>query len=361
MFNPFLQHPEQITAEWLNAALATEANPSAGAVKACRVSPLETEGNTGWYALAEIDTEPATSIPLRLFFKVATNYANMLTSQFQNYATEISFYRNIAPHCGTRFLKFLFGAVDEQNDRGIVVLEAFDPTRTLSTYDGLTPAQAAKCLAVIAQNQAAWWNKELPLARSGKREDTDALLMSMHGRMRERWPSQRNHLRRLIPTMPLAPLDEILESTDGILTTRARSPWSIIQTDCRAENIAILPSKSGHEVVIFDWQRAAPGPALFDVASLLGTSLQYDAMPSWSELVRGYLDELRKNGVTPPDPETAMQHIQEFTAFILHVRVASWLRVYGADQLTTKDPATDNWHFKTIERCGALLNKLLRA
>lgn len=128
MFNAIPKSPEEIDADWLNAALEAEGNPAAGSVTACDTRRLDTQGNTGWYALADIESDAASDLPETLFIKVATEYNVKVSSQYQNYATEIAFYRDIAPSADVRFLRMIYGAADEANDAGIVVLEAYDPS-----------------------------------------------------------------------------------------------------------------------------------------------------------------------------------------------------------------------------------------
>ena len=108
-FNPYPSDETEITLDWLNGALAESAHPAAGKIFACEASKLDTEGNTGWYALAQIESEPGSGLPDELFFKVATAYDLAITSQYENYSTEIAFYRDIVPGTPGRFLQFIYG------------------------------------------------------------------------------------------------------------------------------------------------------------------------------------------------------------------------------------------------------------
>ena len=118
MFNPFPKSPDEIDAEWLNAALESEGNPAAGRVRTCMTREIGTGGNTGWYALSEITCKPETDLPTSLFTKVATQYGLKFSSQYQNYATEVGFYREVAPHSENKLLRMVYGAADKEIDGG---------------------------------------------------------------------------------------------------------------------------------------------------------------------------------------------------------------------------------------------------
>lgn len=166
MFNPYPSGVEEITADWLNAALLESRHPAAGSVTRCDARPLDTEGNTGWYALADIESASGSGLPGSLFFKVATKYDSVITSQYENYSTEIAFYRDIASRSPGQFLQFIYGNADEQTNQGIVVIEAFDPKLTLNTFEGVSVADAELTLAAMGKLHGAWWNRELPASLS---------------------------------------------------------------------------------------------------------------------------------------------------------------------------------------------------
>lgn len=358
-FNPYPSDETEITLDWLNAALGEADHPSAGKIIACETSKLDTEGNTGWYALARIESEPDSGLPDSLFFKVATSYDIAITSQYENYSTEIAFYRDIVPGTPGRFLQFIYGKADKDTDRGIVVIEAFDPRLTLDTFRGVSLANAQMTLTTMAKLQAAWWNKPVPATLGGTSTTWFNTLMNrILDMLRPAWHEHRNALRQGLPSGAHGAVDRVLASPEILLNPLAEFPRTITQFDSRAENVAILEENSSSQAVIFDWQRAMSGPVLLDVAYFIGTSVREENQTAASELLVRYLQEASSAGIEIPGPGTAMKMLALASINALLLRLASRAKLFGDWIDAGFEIEGGDWGLTTIVRTANLVELL---
>ena len=114
-------------------------------------------------------------------------------------------------------------------------------------------------------------------------------------------------------------------------------PFSTLHGDYRIDNLLFARSSDG--VVAVDWQTAALGPPLRDVAYFLGSSVDIEDTPSSrGELVAGYHDQLIARGITGYSAERCwddyrLGHLQGPMVTILGCMYASGERTEQADQM----------------------------
>lgn len=356
-FNPIPRTPDEVDVNWINAALAVERHPAAGSIADCSIRPLETQGNTGWYALADIESHARGDLPKTLFLKVATEYENVVFL-YAMYEREIAFYRDISPSVDARFLRMYYGAVNKEEDRGIVVLEAYDPALTLSTQNGISPQEASASIRTLTALQAAWWNRDLPPSITGSAGAFDLIFAALARLLPAPWGAHRDQLARLLPGSATESIDALLEDIQSTLAPMADWPQTILQLDCRAENIAMLENAGAQEAVIFDWQRAAPGPGPFDLASLIGTSVEPEFQHTTVGLVDQYLEDLKVRGVAAPDRDQTFEALRICSIVTLAVRIVAGRSTLNKWAECEYGTAPDNWHFKTIMRSAYLVDRL---
>ncbi|HAF38815.1 MAG TPA: aminoglycoside phosphotransferase, partial [Gammaproteobacteria bacterium] len=87
----------------------------------------------------------------------------------------------------------------------------------------------------------------------------------------------------------------------------ARSPWTIAHQDYRVENLMFGPEGSG-EVMVIDWQGIGRGPGAYDLAYLLGGSMDVQLRrDNERDLVKAYHDQLVLSGITGYSFEQAFE------------------------------------------------------
>ncbi|MCH7983613.1 MAG: phosphotransferase [Chloroflexi bacterium] len=358
-FNPYPSDETEITLDWLNGALAESAHPAAGKIFACEASKLDTEGNTGWYALAQIESEPGSGLPDELFFKVATAYDLAITSQYENYSTEIAFYRDIVPGTPGRFLQFIYGKADESTDRGIVVIEAFDPRLTLDTFRGVSLTDAGLTLTTMAKLQATWWDRPIPATLAGSSLSRFNMFMDWGlNALRPAWHTHREALREGLPPEAHGAVEQVLASPESLLNPLAEFPRTITQVDSRAENVAILEDDGPPQAVIFDWQRAMSGPALLDVAYFIGTSVRVEDQTKAGELLDGYLQEASSIVTEVPELNTARRMLALGSINALLIRLMARSGQFGEWVDSGFKIEDGDWSLKTIVRTANLVELL---
>jgi Ser/Thr protein kinase RdoA (MazF antagonist) len=91
-------------------------------------------------------------------------------------------------------------------------------------------------------------------------------------------------------------LDEgVLELADRV----CESPYTLIHGDFRLDNLFFSAADPESEPIFTDWQVAAQGPGVYDVAYFLTSSLSADVdRDTELELLRGYHQRLRASGVS---------------------------------------------------------------
>ena len=358
-FNPYPSDETEITLDWLNEALAESGHPAAGKVVACKTRKLITNGNTGWYALAQIESEPDSGLPESLFFKVATAYDLAITSQYENYSTEIAFYRDIVPGTPGRFLQFIYGKADESTDRGIVVIEAFDPRLTLDTFRGVTLTEAGLTVTTMAKLQAAWWDRSIPASLMESSLSRFNLFMDWAvNSLQPTWQQHRVALRKALPPGAHDAVDRVLASPDSLLNPLAEFPRTITQVDSRAENVVILEDDGPPQAVIFDWQRALSGPVLLDVAYFIGTSVREEDQSTAGELLERYLLEASSVGAEVPEPNVAAKMLALGSIYALVIRLAVRSNQLGEWVDSGFKIEDGDWGLKTIVRTANLVEIL---
>jgi hypothetical protein len=76
-----------------------------------------------------------------------------------------------------------------------------------------------------------------------------------------------------------------------------RSPWTLVHQDFRVENMLFGPAGSD-EVKVIDWQGIGRGPGAYDLAYLLGGSMDVALRRDLEQtLVKTYFDALLASGV----------------------------------------------------------------
>ena len=163
---------------------------------------------------------------------------------------------------------------------------------------GMSVPQAMAAVRVLGQIHAVWWD-------SVKGDDM-AWIPDM---ISERIAFVDDLLTQILPVFTEAfagylPEDglEVYQRFSGNYLNvnkklTARSPWTLVHQDYRVENMLFGPEGSG-EVVVIDWQGIGRGPGSYDLAYILGGSLETDLRREHEEaLVRAYHESLTTAGV----------------------------------------------------------------
>jgi aminoglycoside phosphotransferase (APT) family kinase protein len=280
---------DQITPEWLNAALAEAGHDLA--VTDVRSKRIGT-GQVGTTYLLELDHSPTSDGPERLVAKLPAIDPASRAGASYGYKSEVTFYRSVLPTVAVRAPRCWYVDITDDFQAFTLLLEDLDPATPGVQADGCSLPQARAAVANLAALHAPRWEDptldELGLLQFEDTADFVQLLQV------DATDKLLDHLGERVPAADCETLRAAAQLVAGWLTQHNR-PRTVIHGDYRLDNLMFHP---GGDVIALDWQTvtAAPGPR--DVAYFLGNSLSVEMRRTHEkELVATYHDELLRRGV----------------------------------------------------------------
>lgn len=292
-----VDEPEELTVEWLNRALRSAGH----GLEVCDagVGPIGT-GQTGRTFRVQMDYAGNPG-PSALIAKLAGGDEATRRTVGIGYGAEVGFYRHLAPDLGVRTPSCWYASITEDNMRFTLLLDDATPALPGVQAEGCSVSEARAALANLVGLHAPRWNDEglrdlgfLP--RSGK---------TMATMTAEIMPGATetfvDRFRSALTDDEIRTLREVAHAI-GPWQLARRRPFSVIHGDYRLDNLLFHPTDGS--VVAVDWQTAAVGVPLRDVAYFLGTSLDTDVRRRHEEaLVDEYHTGLTASGVSDYDAQ----------------------------------------------------------
>jgi hypothetical protein len=297
---PIPSDQNSLTPEWLTHVLRR-----AGAIDACGVAEVCVEPvGAGQVAdcfrcrLSYDDAESRSpaSVVVKLPAQDPTSRESGVAQAL--YAREIHFYQNLAHVVGITTPRCLFAEIDTGSGMFALVLDDLAPARQTDQLSGLSPGDARTALGELAALHAARWGDPRQLGLAWLQD------------LRERFsPLYAQLLPTLFDGFAGRYGDHLEPDQLEIITTfRAHlgrflaeqaEPSAVIHGDYRADNMLFDAAGGTIPLAVIDWQTIQTGPALVDVAFLLGASLDpADRRAHEHDLVREYHEALSARGVT---------------------------------------------------------------
>lgn len=288
-----------ITLNWLNQVLDAEV----GTVANFTAVPLgEGVGILGQLARLSLQYEPGHHGPATMIAKCQSpapeNQGLSLAMGF--YLREVNFYRHLAddldisvPHayhadCGPGGLPF------------ILLLEDIAGAYCPDQVNGITVDEARRILDVAATLHAEFWERDALYALSWLPPMNNPLYKAAQALARLRWPAFVERFSDRIPPEFMTVLAQAIEQYPAMLD------WWITQghatfthTDCRAENYLFGGTRGDDMVTMIDFQLSTRHVGAWDVANLLGGSMEVGLRRAHeSELIGFYHQRVCELGVT---------------------------------------------------------------
>jgi hypothetical protein len=297
---PLPSGQSSLTPEWLTQVLR-----QAGAIDAGRVADVSVEPvGTGQVAdcfrcrLSYDDAGPRAprSVIAKLPAEDPTSRETAVAQAL--YEREVRFYRELADVVGITTPRCLHAEIDTGSGMFALVLDDLAPARETDQLSGLAPDDACTALLELAGLHAARWGDPRRLGL-GWLED-----------LREHYSAA---YAEFIPPLfdgfverygdQLEPDDlEIITAFRphfGRFLAERPGPSAVIHGDYRTDNMLFDAAGGTIPLAVVDWQTIVTGPALVDVAFLLGASLDPAARrAAGHDLVREYHRALSARGVT---------------------------------------------------------------
>jgi hypothetical protein len=286
-----VDRPQELTPRWLSEALHLAGHDLTVADVAFERVGTGQMGTT--YRLHLDYTGPQG--PSALIVKMAGEDEASRALVAPGYAAEVGFYTELASALGVRTPRCWYGAITADNERFTLVLDDASPALSGVQARGCTVDEATTALHNLIGLHAPRWNdptlRDLAflLRPSG---DMAAMMAQVMSTAAEAFVERYADKLSEEDGQTLRDASAVIERWQLARPT----PFSVIHGDYRLDNLLFHPVTGA--VTAVDWQTAAIGPPLRDVAYFLGTSLKSEARRfSEESLVGTYHRGLMERGV----------------------------------------------------------------
>jgi aminoglycoside/choline kinase family phosphotransferase len=290
---------DDITVAWLNQVLDDEV----GTVADFTAETLgEGVGILGQLARLHLSYEPGHTGPATMIAKCQSPAPENqgLSAAMGFYLREVNFYRHLADHldisvphayhadCGPGGLPF------------VLLLEDITGARCPDQVAGITVDEARNILDVVATLHAEFWERDSLYALDWLPPMNNPLYKAAQDLARLRWPGFVQRFSHRVPAEFMTVLAQAIEQYPDMLD------WWITQghatfthTDCRAENYLFGGDRGDDAVTMIDFQLSTRHVGAWDVANLLGGSMEVDLRRQYeAELIAFYHQRVCELGVT---------------------------------------------------------------
>lgn len=283
--------PEGLTGEWISQALATSGH--AVTVTEVRFERVGT-GQMGMTYRLHL-TYDREGGPATLIAKMAGEDEEARALVAPGYAAEVGFYTALVSDLNVRSPRCWYGAITADRTRFTLLLDDISTAAPGLQVEGCTVAQAAASLRNLVGLHAPRWGDERLWDLDFLLRPEPAMAAMMAQVMSTATEEFLKRYQHQLATADAATLRDATAEIERWQLART-TPFTAIHGDYRLDNL-LFDSKSG-EVTAVDWQTAAIGPPLRDVAYFLGTSLDTELRrANERKLVGDYHNGLVEHGV----------------------------------------------------------------
>ncbi|WP_131747720.1 phosphotransferase [Frankia sp. Cppng1_Ct_nod] len=249
-------------------------------------------------------------LPARMFLKtllVEDDQQSLPRAAPAMYRTEIGFYQEVRPQLDVEAPRMFAGDLDEETGRFVVLIEdlSLQEATFPNALGSLSPEQAAALLSQLARVHARYWSSPdlheiFPWLETPDSGETMEFFRITGRRIFDKqlrldWKSE------IVAALD-RPRDEIWDALWKLQKLMEKQPQCLLHGDAHVANTYLLPTGGG----LLDWQFCKAGSWAHDVAYLIVTALAPEHRRAFErDLIAGYLDELRRHGVTPPGADEA--------------------------------------------------------
>jgi len=298
------QTPEQLTPEWLTAALrGTGTLPASARVATAGVRPLAAGGGLiGVVAKAWLTYDgDAGAAPRTLIAKfpspVAANRA--VADTYDMYGREVRFYQDLAATTQLPHPACHFAGRSARSSNFVLLLEDIGDRRPGDQAAGSDLADAEIVIDAMARFHAGTFGRTSDARFSWLTlQANEAQITGMEGGFAFGWPRFESELVDLIPPRVREWGHRVGPSTRALLQALCSGPLVVGHADFRLENMFFAAKPEHPPFAIVDWQsitKTSPGQ---DLGYFLTQSVKLEVRRAHErELLRRYLDGMRAAGV----------------------------------------------------------------
>lgn len=288
--------PDAITPAWLTEVLRAALDVDL-AVREVALAPLGT-GQMADSFRATLVVDGPDAVPRSVVVKLpSTDPTSRGTAlSLRAYEKEVRFYQHLAPRLEVAAPRCFHADIDPATADFALVLADLAPAVQGDQLEGCDPAVAASAVDQLVALHAPLWDVGLPEHEDWLVGDAATARELNVGLLPLLWQGFQERYGASLDALVVRAGEVLFGHLEGYLDP-GDAPLSVVHGDFRLDNLLIRPDAP--EVVgVVDWQTCTRGPALRDVAYVLGAGLLPDVRREVEdELVRGYRDALGAAGV----------------------------------------------------------------
>ena len=277
---PLLERAEDITAEWMQQALAAGGAADSPEIQSLEVEKLSDVVNAmgNLFRCRVIARGGVAANPASVIVKLPTSnaLALRLAKWLSLHRREFVYYRDIAPHTQMRVPSLLYGDLDARSHQFVLVLEDLGGMEAIPQSAGVGVERARRAIREIAGLQERFWEAadEPALAACG------AFLTAKQRRIMQTLylltlPLAFEHFGELFTADTRQRAEAFGSRIDAHFAAVARGPKTVVHGDYRGDNV-LFGGGDQDDFAVIDWQGCGIGCGMYDVAFFLATSVSID-------------------------------------------------------------------------------------
>jgi hypothetical protein len=277
--------PEQLTPEWLTAALRDSGSLTEGQVVSVTHEIIGT-GKMGDNARLTLSYDHESSAPATLIAKLpATDEtARSMAGAMGAYYNEVMFYTHLAPQTDMRTPTIYANEVNAEGTEFVTLMEDLAPAEPGSQLIGESLEHARMALREASRLAASFYRneeiKKLDYVTNAAAADGGAQGAEL---MEQFWPVFVDRFGHGLDATSIE-FGELYVPNHRKFATRFDGDKTLVHGDFRCENLLF----GSDTATVVDWQTVGVSSALTDAAYFLGGSVEIDQRREWE---RGLIDE----------------------------------------------------------------------
>lgn len=349
--------PEELTAEWLTAALRESGVIHEASVTSTVSEPVGAGvGFIGQLARVKLTYDRAEAgAPASLIAKLPTldPGGRGIGNLFRFYEREIRFYEEVAGKGELRVPKRLYSAMDVPGDEFILLIEDLAPAAVGDQIAGCTIEQAELACRSVAKFHAEWWESAALDKLEWMPEINAPVMQSAQGAYQQSWGPFCQMFGDQMSAGMRATGEALQQHIVDIQDVLAQAPRTVNHGDFRGDNMFFGTTERCAPYTLADWQISSKGRGAFDIAYFTTGSLTpADRKTHEMRLLRLWHDALSEHGV---EGYAWDQVVLDYRLSVLY----SWMYVVIA--VGSLDPANERgmalfnaW----VQRCSTAVAEL---
>lgn len=284
---------DEITPDWINAALFDDRPPRVTAVKTTSIN--NDRGFLSQTLRLELTYEaPAAGRPASLVAKIKPNDETFrqAAAEISAFEREVGFYREVSRRVPIRLARVYFA--EETPKASALVMEDLGHLTVGDQVHGIAHDRTLAVARMIAQVHATFWdNAALDAIGWAPEHDhfhTDTFV--------DAWPTFADAFALRIGKRALAIGEAVAENLEALERRIAERPAALVHGDLRADNLMFGKPGEADEVLMLDWQLVHKTSATYDIARLIGGSEPVPERDGHQvDIVRAWHEALTRAGV----------------------------------------------------------------